>query len=64
MFLQNQRNNINISDVISMVKQSGLTPEQFVRKLVNEGKISQSDLNNAMKFANENIQNGGSKWLK
>lgn len=60
MFLKNQSQNSqisNINDVINLVRNSGLSPEQFVNKLMSSGKFSQQDLQKAMDFANRNMKN-------
>lgn len=61
MILQNQnQNNLNLDsnklkDVINMVQQSGMTPEEYVKNLVNTGKVSNQQLEEAINFAKSKI---------
>lgn len=62
MVLQNQnQNNLNLdsnklNEILNMVRQSGMTPEQYVRNLVSSGKVSQEELNKAINFANSKLK--------
>ena len=57
MTLQNQnQSNLNYSnklnEIANLVKQSGLTPEQYLNKIMSSGQFSQSDLSKAKQLAN------------
>lgn len=45
-------NRINAAQVISLIKNSGKTPEQIVRGMIDQGMISQQDFENYRTIAN------------
>lgn len=60
MLLQNQNNQnstSNLSEFIRQIKQSGRDPKQMVMEMLNSGKISQKDFENAKRFAESNMRN-------
>lgn len=52
---QQPQQGMNAAQIIAMVKNSGKTPEQFVKNMISSGQLSQKDFENYRAIANRTL---------